>query len=208
MRKVCGIYRITSPTGKVYIGQSRNIFHRMYNYKNGHVNRQPGIYSSIKKYGWDAHAHEAIHRLPNDVTQKVLDDYEAVYMDAYKSCGVYLLNVKEAGYRGELSAESRRKISEGNKGKKASEAWIIRMREFMTGKRYALGYRHTDETKKKIGARSHRGRHPSAVKVVSINTGTVYGCIRDAAEAYGIKAATLVNKLSGHRSNNTDLRYA
>ena len=34
MNKICGIYKITSPTGKIYIGQSANIKSRITNYKN------------------------------------------------------------------------------------------------------------------------------------------------------------------------------
>jgi len=33
MNKVCGIYKITSPTNKVYIGQSTNILFRFRAYK-------------------------------------------------------------------------------------------------------------------------------------------------------------------------------
>lgn len=36
--KVCGIYKITFPNGKVYIGQSNNIRRRMYEHNN--INKQ------------------------------------------------------------------------------------------------------------------------------------------------------------------------
>lgn len=32
--KICGIYKITSPSGKVYIGQSNNIIKRWITYKS------------------------------------------------------------------------------------------------------------------------------------------------------------------------------
>jgi group I intron endonuclease len=50
-----GIYKITNPKGKVYIGQSTNIEERMKHYINKNGKRQPKIFYSIKKYGWENH---------------------------------------------------------------------------------------------------------------------------------------------------------
>ena len=38
-----GIYKLTSPSGSIYIGQSWNIEHRMMNYKNHHCKDQPEL---------------------------------------------------------------------------------------------------------------------------------------------------------------------
>ena len=34
MNKICGIYKITSPSNKIYIGQSININNRIVHYRN------------------------------------------------------------------------------------------------------------------------------------------------------------------------------
>lgn len=47
--------------------------------------------------------------------QDVLDNYESVYMNAYKDSGFKLLNIRDAGSRGLHSEESKNKISEGLK---------------------------------------------------------------------------------------------
>lgn len=48
-----GIYKLTSPSGKCYIGQTNNFRVRINKYKNLHCKDQPLIYNAIKKYGWD-----------------------------------------------------------------------------------------------------------------------------------------------------------
>ena len=46
-----GIYKITSPSGKIYIGQSKDIEKRFKAYKNLKCKGQPYIYRSLLKYG-------------------------------------------------------------------------------------------------------------------------------------------------------------
>ena len=51
MNKVCGIYKITSPTNKVYIGQSIDVENRLKRYKYFVSKKQTRLYYSILKYG-------------------------------------------------------------------------------------------------------------------------------------------------------------
>lgn len=53
--KIIGIYKITNPNGKIYIGQSSDINNRKYFYKYLKCYKQPIIYSSLLKYGWEQH---------------------------------------------------------------------------------------------------------------------------------------------------------
>ena len=55
-----GIYKITSPTGKVYIGQSININKRFYQYKKLHCKGQVILYNSFMKHGVENHIFEVI----------------------------------------------------------------------------------------------------------------------------------------------------
>ena len=51
-----GIYKITNPSGKVYIGQSVNIESRKNNYIKLHKNSiGPKLYNSLLKHGWEQH---------------------------------------------------------------------------------------------------------------------------------------------------------
>lgn len=59
---ICGIYKITSPTGKIYIGQSKNILKRSKSYKLLLCKRQPRVYQSIRKHGWASHVFEIVEK--------------------------------------------------------------------------------------------------------------------------------------------------
>jgi group I intron endonuclease len=73
---IIGIYKITSPSGKVYIGQSVNVIQRKYSYVNCHKSTiGPKIHNSISKYGWEKHIHEIIEQCSLDE----LNDREAYW---------------------------------------------------------------------------------------------------------------------------------
>lgn len=106
------IYKITSPSGKVYIGQTINVRRRFLDYCSKGAHKQPVLARSIKKYGWNLHAFEIIHELPKDVSQETLNQYECLYMEIYRHCGVKLLNAKEGGSNGRNSDESIKKAND------------------------------------------------------------------------------------------------
>lgn len=117
MTKIVGIYKITTPDNKAYIGQTRNFAHRVRLHK--HSTKQIKLKESINQYGRNAHIFDLIHELPNDITQDVLDDYERLYMDQYRECGIELLNLKQGGANGKHCNESIEKMK-GKLGK-----WMI-----------------------------------------------------------------------------------
>ncbi len=57
-----GIYRITSPTYKIYIGQSWNIKNRKREYSKENCFEQIALYNSIKKYGFINHKFDILNR--------------------------------------------------------------------------------------------------------------------------------------------------
>ena len=128
-----GIYKITSPTGKIYIGQSWDIEKRSEYYTKRPNRNQIKIYNSIKKYGWITHSFETIHELPNDIDQNILDNYEILYWVFYIDCGFTMLNARQPGKGGKLSDEAKKKISESAKGHTRN-----------------VGRKHSDDTKNKM----------------------------------------------------------
>jgi predicted ATPase with chaperone activity len=56
-----------------------------------------------------------VYELPYDITQDVLNNYEQLFMDCYRNCGIKLLNEKEAGSHGKHSDRTKKKISNGLK---------------------------------------------------------------------------------------------
>jgi len=77
--KVIGIYKIVSPSNKVYIGQTVDFVKRRSHYKNLKRNHQIRLYNSIKKHGWENHTLELIEEC--DVP--LLNDRERYWQDYY-----------------------------------------------------------------------------------------------------------------------------
>lgn len=77
------IYKITAPTGSIYIGQTTAFAGRVCDYKSGRCNKQKRLYNSLQKYGYDKHIIEVIEELPKDLS--VLNARE-IYWIAYYKC--------------------------------------------------------------------------------------------------------------------------
>ncbi len=112
-----GIYKITSPSGRVYIGQSWNIEKRWRDYSIKTVKGQRFLNNSFEKYGKSNHLFEILHELPQDTTQQTLNSLEVFYMDLYKADGFLLMNCRGGGSNGKLSDETKKLMSEKLKGR-------------------------------------------------------------------------------------------
>jgi group I intron endonuclease len=110
-----GIYKITSPSNKVYIGQSIDIERRFRHYKRMVCKEQIKIYNSMLKYGVDAHIFEILELCDTEE----LNNRERYYQDLYDSVnnGLNLLYVKSEHFNGGHSEESKKKISDSLKGR-------------------------------------------------------------------------------------------
>lgn len=139
------IYKITNPNGKIYVGQSINLKSRKNHYKALHCKRQPKIYNSLKKYGWENHIFEIIEEVEcveNDLS--LLNEREQFWiakLDSWKNG----MNCNEGGLNRRLSEETKKKLSQVKKGKKVSEEARLHMSEAQKGRK------HSEETKKKMG---------------------------------------------------------
>lgn len=227
-----GIYKILSPTGKVYIGQSLDIKKRW----RAHVYNvgRSKLLNSLRKHGNSNHVFSIVHELPKDVTQDVLNIYEQIYIDAYRDLGIDLLNLREGGSRGTHSLETRKIISEKGMGRRLSEKHKAAISLLHKGHKYNLGRKQTEEHKQKIRLKQ-KGRvhtlehnkkvsesksgdkcymygidpskHPQAKKIRCTKTDIVYGTITEAARALGLKRNTLSMCLIGKNKNKTTLVY-
>lgn len=145
-----GIYKITSPTGKIYIGQSVDIFKRVKFYENETCKRQPKLYASIKKHGWSNHKFEVVE----ECLEKDLNIREKFYIDLHNSFNtIYGMNLRGGSDLGggRISDETREKLCvirrkkarwAGNKnpmfGKKPTDDHRLKMRLGML-KKYPNG---------------------------------------------------------------------
>lgn len=155
-----GIYKITSPSNRVYIGQSVNIKRRFTSYKNLECKGQTRLYNSFKKYGFKNHKFEFIHECSADE----LNSLERYYQDLYSVLGKNGLNCRltgtkdRSGYVSEetkiklsksktgfvMSKETRIKMSNSSKGRPKSKESLLKRSESRKG------FKHTQETKDKI----------------------------------------------------------
>ncbi len=114
--KTSGIYKITSPSGKIYIGQSVNInkrfkeYNKIYNCKS-----QIKLYNSLIKYGFDAHTFDIIE----ECSIEQLNERERYWQDYYdvlnNGLNCKLTQIKDKS--GKLSKETCNKKSLSMKGK-------------------------------------------------------------------------------------------
>lgn len=109
-----GIYKITNPDNKVYIGQSINIKNRFYHYSLLHCKSQIKLYCSLKKYGINNHKFEILHIC--DIKQ--LNELERYYQELFEVVGKYGLNLRltcSSNKTGKLSEEIINKMKKSRK---------------------------------------------------------------------------------------------
>lgn len=117
------IYKITSPTGKVYIGKTVNFSSRMSCYRRNHTPGQHLLGASITKYGWEAHSVEILKEAEADK----LNDLEIGYIKQFNSFSRKNptgLNLTEGG-EGSLGRKDTEEVKErrasSHRGKTRSE---------------------------------------------------------------------------------------
>jgi group I intron endonuclease len=130
-----GIYKITSPSGRVYIGQSNDINRRWSQYKYGYKNSDSDtskLFNSFRKYGFETHKFEVKEEC--DINE--LNNRERYWQEFYNVIedGLNCKFVETDETSGYLSEEIKNKISKANKGNPSS----------------MLGKTHSKETKKKM----------------------------------------------------------
>ena len=154
-----GIYKITNPNNKVYIGSSKNIEKRWKSYKWLNCKNQTALIRSFKKYGVSQHQFKILI----ECNVEELYEWEHHYSNYYDSIKKGL-NCRIPGFneiksivsqetrlkiglksKGRIpSKETREKISNGNLGKKMPLEWVARISKIHTG------LKRSDETRKKM----------------------------------------------------------
>lgn len=156
------VYKHTTPSGKVYIGITKQNPEKRWQNGNGYKENEH-FYRAILKYGWDNIEHEIVE---NGLTKQQACDLEIELIAKYDatdprngynnstggecgSLGVHpsaetRLKISESLNRAYLNPELRQKLSEAHKGKRPSDECIIKAAEAHRGNR------PSDETRQKI----------------------------------------------------------
>ena len=245
------VYKHTFPNNKVYIGITQQEPEKRWKNGLGYDAHQTLMKRAIKKYGWQNIKHEILYKNlnKNEACNKEIE-LIALYDSTNKQKGY---NVSQGGegtigvkpteeskeknriaHLGKkASLETRKKISESNKGKhnkkrtkeqkkKISEATkkamqnpILRKRlsETHSGKNHRNYGKHlSDETKKKISESSKGKKGGFSKKVICIETNKIYESISLAskdtkADRYGIGQVCLGKRKSAGKYNGQKLHW-
>lgn len=201
-----GVYKIESPTGKIYIGSSVNIQRRFRKYKSLNCKSQTRIYNSLLKHGVDSHKFSIVI----ECDKKELYEYEHLYSCFYNVLGENGLNCVVVGFKEvktERSKDTIEKHREKMLGKKLTEEHKQKIRN----------YKHTDEAKQRIRAAMtnkfvgketrEKLRLKSQKEVVNLESGVFFESSKEAAFAHNVCRGNLSSMLNGKRKNKTKLVY-
>ena len=104
--KLAGIYKLTFPNGKVYIGRSLHVKARLRSHARLE-NQSIILREACAFYSWDKISHEVIEEYPiNETTDmhklnELLDERERFYIAEYKSNNLdFGYNLADGGKRG------------------------------------------------------------------------------------------------------------
>ncbi len=150
-----GVYKITSPSGKVYIGSSIDIERRKGEYKNHRVHKQPRLFYSFNKYGFINHIFEVVC----ECTAYELLSLEYFYGTKFGVLGKKGLNCrlpKMDDISVCMSDETKLKIGAANKGNKRPDLSMLNKRK--------AGLTLPEKTKLAMSIAQIGRTHPQSVK--------------------------------------------
>lgn len=221
----CVVYKITSPSGKIYIGSTVDFKNRIYYYQSMNCKSQRRLYFSFKKYGFENHKVEIV--LECDVVDMLTN--EAKIGNELQVLGKNGLNCnlpKIGDLYQTKSEETLKKASESMKGKLAGN------KNPCYGKKGAdhphFGLKHSKESLLKI-SKTHKGKklsdetklklslnrkgimtgadHFASKKVINRITGDIYNSAKEASNYSGINYKTLISNINERRPNYTNFQY-
>jgi group I intron endonuclease len=227
------IYKITSPTGRIYIGSSFNALNRIKYYRKAGCETQILLYNSILKYGWEAHSFEIIEVCRVE-DRNIRESYWGEYFDVLGENGLNCLLPKSETYqsiseetrqkmknrvfpeshleklkqarlkRGPMTQESKDKIGKANKGNKST-----------TGRK---GGEHQKNVmsilwkgKPKLPESIEKQKNSLRKIVLNTENGIYYDCSEHAAESLGYSKHSLKDMMHGRQGrkiNTSPFIYA
>ena len=186
-----GIYKITNPKGKIYIGQSINIDRRFKEYKKIQCSQSIKLYNSFQKYGVENHIFEILENCNTDQ----LNEKEEFYIKFFNS-HIKGLNIKLAS-------------KPSWTGKKRPEHSIF-LKENGCGLSYERTQEHKDNLstmmkevwnnkKEEIGKKITQGKKGKGLKPIICDTlfGMEFANRKEAAEYLGVDKGKITLVLQG-----------
>ena len=184
------VYRLTSPSNKVYIGITSRSAKQRWNNGIGYK-RCPAMNGAIKKYGWDNFKKEILLENTTESEAKAL---ETLLIKIHKS------NDPRFGY-------NRTEGGDGTTGHYPSEETRKKMGKAHKGNKYALGHKHTEEWKKANSIRINGANNGHARKVICLETLKVYDTMTQARKETGATKITECCKHYYKRKTSNGLHW-
>ena len=211
--KICGIYKITNlVNGKVYIGQSVDIYERWAEHKyNMSYTKYQNIllYKAFHKYGIENFSFDIIdYCVPEELNEK-----EIYYIKEFNSwvgydeAWGYNMTIGGEGNNGAVrTQEWNNKIAQSNKGhipwnKGIRYSCPIISQKLQGENNPFYGHHHTNETKEKI-RKARLGKTPhNNKKVICLTTGEIFDSITEAAKAKNTNNTSIGMVCTGKRKS-------
>lgn len=179
---IIGIYKIISPSQKIYIGQSIDIEKRFKSYRGSSNKTQRKLFNSLKKYGYKKHLFEII----TECNISDLNKLERYYQDLYcctNSNGLNCRLTRCNDKTGSLSEETKLRMAK-NKNL-----------DYLKGNSFRKGIKHSEEIKKQI-SNSLKG------KMIG-DKNPMYGRVFSAEERLKFGRKGLLNKKFGTKKTQS-----
>lgn len=224
-----GVYKITSPTGKIYVGQSVDIKSRWSIYRLMHCKNQSILYKSFKKHGVKSHKFEVIE----ECSVEMLNERERYYQDLFDCIGPNGLNCKltatneKSGYYSEhtknkmrasmmgknkgvkQSPEFIKKRTQANVGKKRTQEFKSWLSDFRKGEKNPMYGKKIQESSKQLQREKLSGSKNYLSKpIINLETGIFYECLREAGDSISMEKRQLHSNITRYKKNKTSFVYA
>jgi group I intron endonuclease len=178
-----GIYKILSPSNKIYIGQSINIKERWKKYEKLHKSSiGPKIYNSFSKYGFNSHVFEVIEECSVEQLNERETYWKQIELDKVKGDWdkVLFCELYDKG-GGPKSEETKQKIGKSNSKPKTTTENMKKPKYLGFGdfiSNLKKGYKFSEKSKEKMRI-SHKGfKHSEETKQKMINASNMRSVIQ------------------------------
>ena len=220
MNKVVGIYKLTSPSGKCYIGQSKDIYGRFRGHKSDTKRKHQKLYYAIRKYGYGNFKKEILEECPIGVLD-IREIYWINYFDSTNNgyncdVGGQIHKTFSEEHKEKLRQSAIKQNKEG-RGAPSIEFYIDDMLyKSITDASIKLNIRHktvhnrlnstnlkySNYLYKDVNRRPLRKPRVWQSKPFQIN-GVVYNTLKDASHELDISETTLMRKLKNGKIPNS-----
>lgn len=214
------VYKLTSPSNKVYIGITGKSLTKRWSGGNGY-RHCPAMYKCVKKYGWGNIEKELLFdNLTEDEAKLLEKELIKHYKSFDKKFGYNLTEggdgvsgrrlsekqkeyIRKINFGKKLTKEQKEKIKQANLGKHHSEETKRKMSESHKGNKGNLGGKLSEERKRQISESQMGAKNKHSKRVICLETLKIYDTLTQAKEETGAtKITECCRHYPKHKSSN------